>query len=70
MPIFEFICEACGESFEELVRGADSTNQVTCPRCGAGEVKKKISSFASRIAGGNSTSSSFSQAACSPAGGT
>lgn len=67
MPIFEFVCEECGESFEELLRSAEATSHVVCPRCGAAKAKKKISSFASRIIG-RGTSLSASQSACAPTG--
>lgn len=62
MPIFEFVCTQCGENFEELVRSASSTDEVICPKCQSQQVKKKISTFASKVVGG-STSYSMS-AAC------
>jgi putative FmdB family regulatory protein len=34
----------CEEHFDELVRSQDQV--VTCPRCGAGNVLKQLSSFA------------------------
>jgi putative FmdB family regulatory protein len=45
MPIFEFGCRACGEVFEDLVARADAP-APPCPRCGAGEVERRISAFA------------------------
>lgn len=33
MPIYEFVCEACGERFEELVEAG--TEGVACRACGA-----------------------------------
>jgi putative FmdB family regulatory protein len=71
MPIFEFVCQECGKPFEELVRNAAETGDVICPLCGSGQVKKQISTFASKVAAG-SLSSSFSSAtssACSTSGG-
>ncbi len=53
MPIFEFACNECGHPFEELVRNASDTSEVTCPSCGGSQVKKKISTFASKVSGGN-----------------
>lgn len=32
MPLFDFVCDKCGEKFEELVR--DCNQAVVCPRCG------------------------------------
>ncbi len=43
MPLFEYECKKCGENFEELVR-ADT--RVKCPKCGAGKVERKLSTFA------------------------
>ncbi|VBB05675.1 rubredoxin-type fold [Lucifera butyrica] len=44
MPIYEFTCKNCGESFEQLCpvnwRGA-----VTCPNCKADNLEKMISRF-------------------------
>ncbi len=67
MPIFEFSCSDCGQAFEDLLRNTDAVSQVTCPRCGSLQVRKKISSFASRITGGTSSLSASSAPACSPA---
>jgi putative FmdB family regulatory protein len=42
MPIFEYKCDKCGHEFEKLVFG---NSKVTCPVCGAENVKKKFSVF-------------------------
>jgi putative FmdB family regulatory protein len=68
MPIFEYVCETCGQEFEELVFGSNSANGVSCPGCSSVEVKKKISLFASRGDGNNSAS--FSDAAACSTGST
>jgi len=51
MPLYEFICEDCGETFEELVSSTKSINQVTCPSCKSDLVRKLISSFSAKISG-------------------
>jgi len=56
MPLFEFNCTHCGQPFEELLRSANDTDKVTCPICGSTQIKKKISTFASKASGGNSSS--------------
>jgi putative FmdB family regulatory protein len=56
MPIFEFVCESCGEEFEELVRSFNNTSQVSCPQCNSDQVKKKISVFAAQVPSGRATS--------------
>lgn len=50
MPIFEYLCEDCGNKFEKLVRrpGAD---QVLCPSCGQSHLEQQFSSFAAHSNG-------------------
>jgi putative FmdB family regulatory protein len=43
MPIFEYNCENCNYTFDQLVMKRDS--QVNCPFC-RGDVKKLMSTFA------------------------
>lgn len=43
MPIYEYVCRGCGEEFETLVRAGASPE---CPSCGATELEKKLSVFA------------------------
>ena len=70
MPLYEFVCATCKDDFEELVLGSSAVEGVTCPTCGSLEVKKKISTFASKVAGGSSPFSlgASSAASCSPGG--
>ena len=45
MPIYEFKCGSCGESFEELVGshvGLEAV-EVNCPACGAAGVERQTS---------------------------
>ncbi len=70
MPIFEFVCSQCGRPFEELVRSASATTEVICPSCGSKQVKKKVSTFASKISGGNSFASFSSSASSCSTGST
>jgi putative FmdB family regulatory protein len=44
VPIYEYACMECEEHFDELVRSQDQV--VTCPRCGAANVLKQLSTFA------------------------
>ena len=67
MPLFEFECVECKESFEELVLSISAVPDVSCPHCSSSYVEKKISTFASKIAGGSSISvSSAPSSACNP----
>lgn len=56
MPIFEFVCSDCSQPFEELVRSSSAVSEVVCPTCHSPNIKKKISTFASKVAGGGSFS--------------
>lgn len=55
MPIFEFVCTECDESFEDLVLSISKIDEVVCPSCGGGKVNKKMSAFAAKPAGGASS---------------
>ncbi len=57
MPLFEFACDDCGQPFEELLLGFSAITDVTCPACKSHQVKKQISTFASRSVGTSSFSS-------------
>ncbi len=42
MPLFEFSCNACGETFEEIT-SSTTEQDITCPKCGSKDVKKLVS---------------------------
>lgn len=71
MPLFDFVCRACGEEFEALVMGNDKPD---CPRCQSADLKKQMSTFAMRTGSAGSrgsTGSSGGGSKCSGcAGGT
>lgn len=56
MPIYEYKCNGCGCEFEELITLKNSDRVVPCKKCGADAVKK-VSRFASVVAGGSSDES-------------
>ena len=68
MPIYEFDCPSCGTSFDKLVRSASAVSEVACPSCDSQHVKKKLSLFSSRVAGGTRSSASSAAASCAPGG--
>ena len=55
MPIYEFVCTECNKSFEDLVFSLSKIDEVVCPACGSSQVKKKMSTFASKPAAGMSS---------------
>ena len=46
MPMFEYVCRACGERFEELRSAKQEERGPVCPECGSEEVVKLFSAFA------------------------
>ncbi len=63
MPIYEYRCEECNESFQVLVRLLSRPAKLICPKCGSNRVKKAVS----RLGISAAASSSTSAASCAPA---
>jgi putative FmdB family regulatory protein len=64
VPIYEYQCESCGESFDKFVRSMSATYTIECPKCHSTSCKKKLSMFGTSSAGATSVSA----AACAPSG--
>jgi len=45
MPLFEYLCKECGETFEMLV--TTSGDSPLCSSCGSGSLKKLLSAHSS-----------------------
>ena len=63
MPLYEYLCKTCGESFEKMVRLSESDHIPACPHCESSDTHKKITTFASHglsqsLAGSSGCSSS------------
>jgi putative FmdB family regulatory protein len=67
MPIFGFVCDECGENFEELIFRISTIDDVSCPGCGAEKVQRQLSRVAAPASSGGSLPS-FSGASCAPGG--
>jgi putative FmdB family regulatory protein len=48
MPIYEYVCNSCGERFEKLVLPSSREQDLTCPVCESEEIEKALSTFATR----------------------
>jgi len=57
MPIYEYQCESCDNTFEKLIFNSDDES-IDCPNCGAKNVKRLLS--AASFMGGSGLG------ACSP----
>ena len=64
MPVYEYRCQVCGETFDLFVRSAgDRQKTPACPQCGSPKVKKNISLFG---VGGATSSGATSSGATAP----
>jgi putative FmdB family regulatory protein len=50
MPLYEYLCDACGHKFEKIQKFSDSPIEV-CPNCGEKQVHKLPSSPAIQFKG-------------------
>jgi len=62
MPIYEYRCQGCDETFEKLFFPSEREDAI-CPKCGSKQVKRIISNFGFRMASG-STMSAGAEANC------
>ncbi len=52
MPMYEYVCRACGRRYEEIRRIAERLESRPCPTCGAQETSLALSAPA--VFGGGS----------------
>ncbi|CAL7960432.1 CxxC_CXXC_SSSS domain-containing protein [Gammaproteobacteria bacterium] len=50
MPIYEYKCQSCGHSFEQLQKATDEL-LCTCPECGKKQLKKLMSNTSFQLKG-------------------
>ena len=50
MPIYEYVCQACGHDLEALQKLSDAP-LTECPKCGKAELKKMVSAAGFRLKG-------------------
>lgn len=69
MPIFEFRCKTCCETFERILTVSEcEASPPACPKCGGCDVERLLSPFSScKPAGGGDAFASASS--CTPKGG-
>jgi putative FmdB family regulatory protein len=46
MPLYEYQCQTCGNSFEKLRRMQEADRELQCPECGSAVVQRLVSTFA------------------------
>jgi putative FmdB family regulatory protein len=64
MPIYEYLCDDCGERYERIV--FNKSTKVTCPKCASGKKTVQLSVFA---APSNGSKASGVSNAPAPSGG-
>jgi putative FmdB family regulatory protein len=57
MPIYEYLCQSCGNKFEKLVRRTDDVLESGCPSCGQKHLQQEYSTFAARATSGSASPS-------------
>jgi len=50
MPLYEYLCSACGHQFERIVKFSDAP-LTTCPKCGKETIEQMISAPAVQFKG-------------------
>lgn len=51
MPLYEYKCSSCKETFSVLQKVGSTEKDTTCPYCGSSDVKKLLSSFSCGFGG-------------------
>ncbi|PWH18568.1 MAG: FmdB family transcriptional regulator [Ardenticatenia bacterium] len=68
MPIYEYVCQDCGERYEKLVRSGTDKVELICPRCGSRQARKALSLFGLRGDVASSRGAGVSTSSCGPVG--
>jgi len=58
MPIYEYVCDDCGERYERIVMNGKT--KITCPKCSSAKNTIQLSVFAAP-ANGSKSSGGFSE---------
>jgi putative FmdB family regulatory protein len=66
MPIYEYNCRHCHNSFEQIVLSANE--KIRCPQCDADAVDKQLSVFSSPAGRAEESGSGGGCGGCSPHG--
>ena len=67
MPLYEYLCEACGERFEQIRKFSDPPLEV-CAKCGKGPIHKLLSSPAFQFKGSGWYVTDYAKKSSSDAG--
>ena len=65
MPLYEYICTACGHEFELIQKFSDKPAR-SCPACNKARVKKKVSLAGFQLKGGGWYSDGYTKPGSAP----
>ncbi|MEA4907571.1 MAG: zinc ribbon domain-containing protein [Chloroflexi bacterium] len=65
MPIYEYVCDSCGQQFELMRSIKDANNTAPCKHCHSSETHKMLSVFFAHSDGRSVEGSGHSCANCS-----
>ena len=67
MPLYEYLCEACGQRFELIQKFTDPAPDA-CPKCGKGPVERQQSSPAIQFKGSGFYITDYARKGATPSG--
>lgn len=56
MPLYDYVCYACGYTFEKLRRMSDDDGEIRCPECGSERIERLLSTFSTGKCGSSGSS--------------
>ncbi|MEW5871398.1 MAG: zinc ribbon domain-containing protein [Chloroflexota bacterium] len=73
MPIYEYVCQDCGERFEKMRSMKDADVPAACSKCAGNHTSRMLSLFNAQsggrvVAGGSSGCASCSSSSCASCG--
>jgi putative FmdB family regulatory protein len=68
MPIYEYACQSCNKTFDQLVRRMSGEHQAKCPECGSKKTSRKLSVFAVGAEAGPKSSAASDDPMCGRCG--
>lgn len=70
MPIYEYACQSCQKTFDQLVRRMSGEHVAKCPVCGSEQTARSLSLFAvGADAGGGKSAGASDAPMCGRCGG-
>jgi putative FmdB family regulatory protein len=69
MPIYEYNCKKCDETFEVFFRNREEKMSIACPACKSKKTQRQMSAFAGKIgntSGAGDSCGSCAATSCSP----